>query len=119
MSSLSKQQLRIRRHKRIRALIKGTSKRPRVSVFKSNRHIFIQVIDDESGKTLLSSKVVSGSKGKSKGTKSEKATEIGKMIAEKAKAAGINEIVFDRGGYKYHGRVKALADALRTGGLKF
>ena len=100
-------------------MITGTKARPRVSVFKSNRHIFVQLIDDESRKTILSSKVVSASKSKSKGGKSEKASEIGKVIAEKAKAIGISEVVFDRGGYKYHGRVKALADGLRAGGLKF
>lgn len=97
----------------------GTKARPRASVFKSNKHIFVQLIDDESRKTILSSKGVSFLKSKLKGGKSEKASEIGKVVAEKAKAAGINEIVFDRGGYKYHGRVKALADGLRSGGLKF
>lgn len=100
-------------------MIAGTKARPRVSVFKSNRHIFVQLIDDELRRTILSSKVVSDSKSKLKGGKSEKAAEIGKVIAEKARAAGINEVVFDRGGYKYHGRVKALADGLRAGGLKF
>ena len=97
----------------------GTKQRPRISVFKSNRHIFVQLIDDETGKTLLSSKVVSAAKSKLKGKKVEKAAEIGKIIAGKAKEAGISEAVFDRGGYKYHGRVRALADGLRAGGLKF
>ncbi|MDP3697427.1 MAG: 50S ribosomal protein L18 [Candidatus Taylorbacteria bacterium] len=115
----SKQLNRQRRHRRVRARIVGTKERPRVSVFKSNKHIFVQLIDDESRKTILSSKVVSAGKSKIKGNKSEKATEVGKIIAEKAKTAGINEVVFDRGGYKYHGRVKALADGLRAGGLKF
>lgn len=90
-----------------------------MSVFKSNKHIFVQLIDDESRKTILSSKIVSVSKSKLKGGKIEKAAEIGKIVAEKAKAAGIGEVIFDRGGYKYHGRVKALADGLRVGGLKF
>ena len=119
MDSKQKQLNRRRRHNRVRAAIKGTSKRPRASVFKSNKHIFVQLIDDESRKTLLSSKVVSAGKNKLKGSKSEKASEIGKIVAEKAKTAGINEVIFDRGGYKYHGRVKALADGLRAGGLKF
>ena len=119
MDSKQKQSNRISRHRRVRSMITGTKARPRVSVFKSNRHIFVQLIDDESRKTILSSKVVSASKSKSKGGKSEKASEIGKVIAEKAKAIGISEVVFDRGGYKYHGRVKALADGLRAGGLKF
>ena len=115
----SKQQHRIMRHRRIRAKIKGTKERPRVSVFKSNRHIFVQLVDDESGKTIISSKVVSAKKTKIKGSKSDKAIEIGKNVAEKAKTAGIIEVVFDRGGYKYHGRIKAFAEGLRRGGVKF
>lgn len=109
---------RISRHKRIRAKIKGTAKVPRVAIFKSNRHIFAQFIDDTKRKTLLSSKVVSSAKSKIKGTKTEKAVSIGKILAEKAKEAGIKEAVFDRGGFKYHGRVKAFVEALRQGGLK-
>ena len=96
----------------------GTKERPRVSVFKSNKHIFVQLIDDEKGKTIVSSKAVSGKSAKLKGTKVNRATEIGKLLAEKAKTAGIKEVVFDRGGYKYHGRIKSLADGLRAGGLK-
>ena len=119
MDSRKKQLNRQRRHNRVRAAINGTSGRPRVSVFKSNKHIFVQLIDDETKKTLVSSKVISGAKSKLKGKKSDKAAEIGKMVAEKAKTAGITEVVFDRGGYKYHGRIKALADGLRAGGLKF
>ncbi len=119
MDSRTKQINRSRRRKRVRSKIVGTSKCPRVSVFKSNKHIFVQLINDESRKTVLSSKIVSVSKSKLKGGKSQKATEIGKVIADKAKAAGISEVVFDRGGYKYHGRIKALADGLRAGGLKF
>lgn len=114
----SKQLHRISRHRRVRARVAGTKARPRVSVFKSNKHIFVQLIDDESRKTILSSKD-SSSKSKPKGDKSEKASDIGKVIAEKAKSVGISEVVFDRGGYKYHGRVKALAEGLRAGGLKF
>lgn len=120
MDSRQKKQLnRTRRHRRVRALIRGTKERPRVSVFKSNKHIFVQLIDDESRKTIFSSKIVSSKKSKIKSSKSDKAGEIGKMVANKAKIAGINEVVFDRGGYKYHGRIKALADGLRAGGLKF
>ena len=114
----SKQLHRISRHKRVRAKIIGTKDRPRISIFKSNRHVFVQFIDDETGKTLISSKIVSAGKSKIKGTKTDKAIEIGKILAEKAKAFGIKEAVFDRGGYKYHGRVKAIADGLRAGGLK-
>lgn len=118
MNSKTKQLNRISRHKRVRSRVLGTAKRPRVTIFRSNRHIFVQLVDDETRKTILSSKVVSVNKSKAKGNKSEKATEVGKAIAEKAKAAGINAAVFDRGGYKYHGRVKALAEGLRAGGLK-
>lgn len=119
MNNKSKQLHRISRHRKVRARISGTANRPRAVVFKSNKHIFVQLIDDEKHKTILSSKVVSGGKSKMKGNKTEKAGEIGKIVAEKAKAAGIKEVVFDRGGYKYHGRVKAVADGLRAGGLKF
>ena len=114
----SKSQLRTRRHNRIRAKVKGTAECPRVSVFKSNQHVFAQVIDDVAGKTLFSSKI-SGGKSKTKGTKTEKARAVGEMLAQKAKAMGIAEIIFDRGGFKYHGRIKALADGLRNGGVKF
>jgi large subunit ribosomal protein L18 len=115
----AKRENRIKRHTRVRAKITGTKEIPRVSVFRSNRHLFVQVIDDLTGKTLMSSIVKSKTKSTMKGTKSETATKIGEMIAEKAKAAGISKIMFDRGGYKYHGRVKALAEGLRKGGLEF
>lgn len=115
----SKQLHRAMRHRRVRAKIIGTSERPRVSVFKSNRHIFVQFIDDVLGKTILSSKVVSKSKRKSKGDKTEISGKIGEMLADKAKETGIAEVVFDRGGHTYHGRIKALADGLRKGGIKF
>lgn len=119
MDSKVKQQNRQRRHSRVRARIYGTKDRLRVSVFKSNKHIFVQFIDDKAGKTILSSKIVSGEKSKIRGTKTEKAEKIGEMLAEKAKEVGIKEAVFDRGGFKYHGRIKAVADGLRKGGLKF
>src|SRR3989344_4636473 len=110
---------RIKRHKRVRAKITGTSKLPRVAVFKSNRNIFIQIIDDVNRKTILSSKIVSVQKTKAKETKTEKASAVGEMLAKKAVEAGIKDIVFDRGGFKYHGRIKAVAEGLRKGGLKF
>lgn len=118
MKSKIKQKNRIARHKRVRARIMGTKERPRVSVFKSNRHMFVQFIDDNTGKTVLSSKILSHKKSKTKAAKADKASEIGKILSEKAKESGIKEVVFDRGGYKYHGRVKALAEGLRAGGLK-
>ncbi|KKS44163.1 50S ribosomal protein L18 [Candidatus Azambacteria bacterium RIFOXYD1_FULL_42_11] len=108
---------RIIRHKRIRAKIKGTAERPRFSVFKSNRHFFIQLIDDEAQKTLIS---VSDKEIKSK-SKSRKiiAREIGKILAKKALIRGVKNVVFDRGGYKFHGIISELAEGAREGGLKF
>lgn len=110
---------RIKRHRKVRAKIKGTNKIPRVSVFRSNRHVFVQLIDDTMGKTILSNTVKTKSKAVPKGTKTNVASKIGEMIAQKAKEKGIKKVVFDRGGYKYHGRVKALAEGLRKGGLEF
>ena len=115
----SKQVHRIMRHKRVRAKVSGTAQRPRVSVFKSNKHVFVQFIDDSTNKTLLSNKTLSSKKTKIKGNKTAIATKIGEMLATKAKEAGIKEAIFDRGGFKYHGRVKAVAEGLRKGGLKF
>lgn len=113
-----KQEKRYRRHKRIRARIKGTKDRPRISIFRSNNHIFVQLIDDDKGKTLVSSNDLE-IKGKKKLTKIEIAKEIGKEIAKKALAQKIKKAVFDRGGYKYHGKVKAIAEGARQGGIKF
>ena len=109
---------RMSRHDRVRAKISGTTKVPRVSVFKSSKHIFVQFIDDDQRKTILSNKIVSAWKSKAKGTKTEKAGAIGKILAKKAQEAGIKEAVFDRGGFKYHGRIKALVESLRQGGIK-
>ena len=102
----------------IRKKVEGTSERPRMSVFRSNKEIYVQFIDDEAGKTLASTS--SSDKGISaKGSKVDLATEVGKKAAEVAIAAGIAQVVFDRNGYLYHGRVKALAEGAREGGLKF
>ncbi len=107
-------ELRKRRHARIRAIIKGTAQRPRLAVFKSNRFVSAQLIDDAAGKT------VAASHGREfKGAQSVQAKAVGAAIAEAAKARGITTIVFDRGGYRYAGQVKALADAAREGGLTF
>ena len=100
---------------RIRGKISGTAARPRMSVFRSNKGIYVQLVDDLEGKTL----VATSSKGIEGGTKTEIAAKVGKAAAEKALAAGITEVVFDRNGYLFHGRVKSLADAAREGGLKF
>ena len=104
---------------RIRKVVNGSNERPRLTVFRSNKEIYVQLIDDAKGHTLLA--VSSKDKGiaDQKGTKSEIAKLVGKQVAEKAKEAGIETIVFDRNGYNYHGRIKALADAAREGGLKF
>lgn len=107
------------RHQRVRAKITGTAERPRISVFKSNKNIFVQFINDRTGKTVLSSNIISDKKNKMKGTKTDRSMKIGEMLAEKAKEAGIKEVVFDRGGFKFHGRVKAIADGLKKGGIKF
>ena len=118
--SLTKTERRKRIKLRIRKILHGTSERPRVAVFRSNKQIYAQVIDDENGKTLLSAssreKEVAGA---GKGNKTEQAALVGKLLAGKCKEAGIENVIFDRGGYKYHGRVKSLAEAAREGGLKF
>ncbi len=106
---------RIRLKSKIRAKIAGTSERPRLSVFRSNKFIYAQVIDDASGKTLAQASDVKVSKG----TKTERAKEVGKMIAEVCKKAKIEQVVFDRNGFKYTGRIKLVADEARRGGLKF
>ncbi|MDP3804914.1 MAG: 50S ribosomal protein L18 [Candidatus Omnitrophota bacterium] len=106
---------RIRRHKKVRAKISGTSSKPRIAVFKSNQYIYAQVVDDENGKTLLS---VSDMEVKT-GNKSDKALKIGETLAARMKEKGLLEAVFDRGGFKFHGRVKSVADGLRSGGIKF
>jgi large subunit ribosomal protein L18 len=104
------------RHNRVRATIVGKGDRPRLSVFRSNSHIYAQVIDDKTGTTLVAS---SSAELKGKTAKAEASTQVGTSIAEKAKAKGIKTVVFDRGGYRYHGRVKALAEAARAAGLEF
>lgn len=116
--ALSKLEKRIRIKRRVRGKISGSSELPRLSVYKSNKEIYAQLIDDVSGKTLASAS--SREKGvDANGTKSEVSAAVGKAIAAKAIAAGIENIVFDRNGFVYHGRVKALADGAREGGLKF
>ena len=117
--ALTKVERRTRIKSSVRTKISGTADRPRMSVFRSNKQIYAQLIDDVQGITLLTvssnAKEIAGKEG----TKTEKAAMVGKMVAEKATAAGITNVVFDRNGYLYHGRVKQLADAAREGGLKF
>ena len=112
---------RVRRHRRVRKKITGTPERPRLNVFRSLGDIYAQVIDDEAGHTLASaSSIDSDLRSQMKGlTKTEQAQHVGKKIAERAQAAGINQVIFDRGGYRYIGRVRALADGAREGGLQF
>ena len=114
--ALNKLEKRNRIKRRVRGKISGSAELPRLSVYKSNKEIYAQLIDDKEGKTLASA---SSRALKASGSKVEISAEVGKAIAEKAKAAGIENVVFDRNGFVYHGRVKALADGAREGGLKF
>ena len=114
----SKQGRRKRIHYRIRKRIRGTAERPRLSVYRSNRAIYCQLIDDVSGRTLVAASTMD-KEVPNTGKKTEQSKEVGKLLAQRAKAAGIETTVFDRGGYLYHGRVKALADGAREEGLKF
>jgi large subunit ribosomal protein L18 len=118
MSTLSTYQARLRRHRRVRGKIRGTAERPRLAVFRSNKGIFAQLVDDDTGRTLAGASWT-GLPKSFKGDKTEQAAEVGKRLAAAAKSAGIEAVVFDRGGYLYHGRVKALADGAREGGLVF
>ena len=113
-----KKQIRARIHQRIRRKLAGSSERPRLAVFRSVAHIYAQVIDDSRGQTLVSASSVDKG-GRTKGGNVAAAKQIGKLVAERAKEKGIKSVVFDRGGYQYHGRVKALADAAREAGLEF
>jgi large subunit ribosomal protein L18 len=114
---IARQLQRARRHKRIRAKINGTAECPRFSVFRSNRGMFLQLIDDEAGKTLVSA--FTKEIKKTKVNKTEMAAELGKLLAQKAVAKKIARAVFDKGAYKFHGRIKAVAEGARAGGLKF
>jgi large subunit ribosomal protein L18 len=112
---------RIQRHERVRGKVTGSSERPRLSVFRSLRHIYAQIIDDSAGSTLISASTMDKEVcGLCDGLKKADAAKVvGRVLAERAKACGVTKVVFDRGGYKYHGRVKALADAAREAGLEF
>jgi large subunit ribosomal protein L18 len=117
MSAGTKPQARLRRRRRVRAKIRGTAERPRLSVFRSNRGVQAQLVDDVQGHTLAA---VSWTEEELKSLgRSEQAKRAGELLAERGKAAGVESVVFDRGGYRFHGRVKALADGAREGGLKF
>ncbi|GIV97535.1 MAG: 50S ribosomal protein L18 [Herpetosiphonaceae bacterium] len=121
MAKMTSREQRLRRHYRLRSRVAGTPERPRLNVFRSNQHIYAQIIDDTIGHTLVSASTMD-SELREKLTKMkgvEQAQAVGKAVAERARQAGILKVVFDRGGYKYHGRVKALADGAREGGLEF
>ena len=118
MSTLTVREARQRRHRRVRGKVAGTAERPRLVVTRSNRGIVAQLVDDSNGRTIASASWMQVAKS-FKGNKSAQATEVGKLLAQKAKAAKVDSAVFDRGGYLYHGRVKALADAAREGGIRF
>ena len=116
--SLGVREARLRRHRRVRGKVNGTAERPRLVVFRSNRGIEAQLVDDTSGRTIVGASWLNVKKS-FQGNKSEQAAEVGRVLAENAKKAGVERAVFDRAGYLYHGRVKALADAAREGGLEF
>ena len=117
MSVKTKEATRLKRRRRVRAKVRGTAERPRIAVFRSNRGVSAQLIDDDAGRTLAAVNWIEASLRDLKG--SEQAKKAGEILAERAKAAGVESAIFDRGGYQYHGRVQALADGAREGGLSF
>jgi large subunit ribosomal protein L18 len=118
MSQLTTREARLRRHRRVRGKVRGTAERPRLAVFRSNRGIFAQLVDDDAGKTIAAASWI-GLPKTFKGDKLAQASEVGAALALAARKAGIKAVVFDRGGYLFHGRVKALAEGAREGGLRF
>ncbi|MDQ3979161.1 MAG: 50S ribosomal protein L18 [Actinomycetota bacterium] len=119
VSAKQKQEARQRRHRRVRKLVRGTAERPRLAVHRSNRHIVAQVIDDTAGRTLAAASTVEADLRTGPTGNKEAAAKIGRLVAERAKAVGVTKVVFDRGGFLYHGRVAAVADAARESGLEF
>jgi large subunit ribosomal protein L18 len=116
MTVLTKPQRRLKRRRRVRAKIHGSAERPRISVMRSNRGVFVQLIDDEAGRTLVSASWTEADIQKL--SPMDQARKVGELLADRAKTAGVQRAVFDRGGYKYHGRVKAIAEGAREGGLQ-
>ena len=120
MTHVARHTSRLRRHKRVRKSIVGTAARPRLAVFRSNKHLVMQVIDDGAGRTLAAASTIeAGVKSEGSTGNAVAAARVGKLVAERAKAAGVTKVAFDRSGFRYHGRVKALADAARESGLEF
>ena len=118
MSKLSRNQARLRVHRRIRKKVKGTAERPRLAVHYTNQHVYAQVIDDDSGRTICAASTLD-KEVETPASNVAAATKVGSLIASRAKAGGIGSVIFDRGGHLYHGKIKALADAARQGGLEF
>jgi large subunit ribosomal protein L18 len=116
---LTKQEHRRRRHRRVRKQLMGTAERPRLAVFRSNKHIYAQAIDDLAGRTLVSASTVEADMRAGPTSTVEAARQVGRLVGERARSAGIEVVVFDRGGFKYHGRVAAVADGAREAGLRF
>src|SRR6478672_3829488 len=115
---LTKQEHRIRRHRRVRKKVMGTAQRPRLAVFRSNKHIYVQAIDDIAGHTVASASTMETTLRAKATATTDAATQVGKLIGERVKAAEIESVIFDRGGFKYHGRVAAIADGARAAGLQ-
>jgi large subunit ribosomal protein L18 len=115
-SKAERNSARLRRKRRVRKKVNGTAERPRLSVFRSNRHIYGQLVDDDSGRTIASASSLEEAVS---GDKKEQATAVGKLIAERGKSAGVQQVVFDRNGFLYHGRIAAVAEGAREGGLEF
>ena len=118
MAVSTRSEARIKRHRRVRKNVAGTAERPRLAVFRSNRHIVAQVIDDISGRTVAAASTLEAEVRQGGPANTEAAAKVGRLVAERAKAAGIEKVVFDRGGFRYHGAVAAVADAAREGGLE-
>jgi large subunit ribosomal protein L18 len=116
--ALTKSEHRLRRHRRVRKKVMGTSERPRLAVFRSNKHIYAQTIDDHAGRTIASASTVEADLRSGATATVDAAKQVGKLVGERAKAAGVTTVVFDRGGFKYHGRVAAVADGAREAGLE-
>ncbi|BCU52938.1 large subunit ribosomal protein L18 [Staphylococcus auricularis] len=119
ISKIDKNKVRLKRHARVRSKLSGTAEKPRLNVYRSNKHIYAQIIDDVKGETLAQASTKDSELANESGSKVELSTKVGEVLANRAKDKGITAIVFDRGGYLYHGRVKALADAARENGLEF
>jgi large subunit ribosomal protein L18 len=116
--SLTKAEHRIRRHRRVRKKVLGTAERPRLAVFRSSKHIYVQAIDDIAGRTVASASTMEAAARSGATATVDAATEVGRLVGERVKAAGVTTVVFDRGGFKYHGRVAAVADGARAAGLQ-